>query len=309
MLFLWWRAWSSFPQQKPQELEQFGEESGSFEEQARVNLLEQTLQVKHQCQSTHLENPVDPPIYLICWISIYFESFLITLYDMKRSSFVNKLFLDSLLFVVSDVIVSICMCFIHFFKCILHQGEIWTAGKKTSCSTGRHETFHSRIPSTQIFHPLTIGCLPFYLRASKNRGTPKWIVYNRKTLWRWMIWGYHHFRKHPIACVFLIQIPWFSKVVDLSTGLTFKVCVFFRHWWQHFTRHLKKQMAGVGILCFGSSGSTRDGTQPRSLCRLGVGCGVLFVDFQKLVRKRYTTTIQDELLIARWFQIFFYVHP
>ena len=33
--------------------------------------------------------------------------------------------------------------------------------------------------------------------ASKNRGTPKWMVYNGHTLLKWMIWGYHYFRKHP----------------------------------------------------------------------------------------------------------------
>jgi len=33
--------------------------------------------------------------------------------------------------------------------------------------------------------------------VSKNRGTPKWMVYNGKTLLKWMIWGYHHFRKPP----------------------------------------------------------------------------------------------------------------
>ena len=36
--------------------------------------------------------------------------------------------------------------------------------------------------------------------VSKNRGTPKWMVYNGKpwkTLLKWMIWGYHYFWKHP----------------------------------------------------------------------------------------------------------------
>ena len=33
--------------------------------------------------------------------------------------------------------------------------------------------------------------------VSKNRGTPKWMVYNGKPLLKWMIWGYHYFRKHP----------------------------------------------------------------------------------------------------------------
>ena len=31
----------------------------------------------------------------------------------------------------------------------------------------------------------------------KIRGTPKWMVYSWKTLLKWMIWGYHYFRKHP----------------------------------------------------------------------------------------------------------------
>ncbi len=39
------------------------------------------------------------------------------------------------------------------------------------------------------------------LDVSKNRGTPKWMVYNWKTLLKWMIWGYHYFWKHPI-CLF-----------------------------------------------------------------------------------------------------------
>ena len=37
-----------------------------------------------------------------------------------------------------------------------------------------------------------------YMGVSKNRGTPKWMVYiNGKPYWIWMIWGYHYFRKHP----------------------------------------------------------------------------------------------------------------
>ena len=33
--------------------------------------------------------------------------------------------------------------------------------------------------------------------VSKNRGTPKMDGLNWKTLLKWMIWGYHHFRKPP----------------------------------------------------------------------------------------------------------------
>jgi len=33
--------------------------------------------------------------------------------------------------------------------------------------------------------------------VSKNIGTPKWMVEIMGTLLKWMIWGYHYFRKHP----------------------------------------------------------------------------------------------------------------
>ena len=32
----------------------------------------------------------------------------------------------------------------------------------------------------------------FHVDVSKNRGTPKWMVYNGKTLLKWMIWGFSH---------------------------------------------------------------------------------------------------------------------
>ena len=31
----------------------------------------------------------------------------------------------------------------------------------------------------------------------KNRDTPKWMIYNGKTLLKWVFWGYHHLRKDP----------------------------------------------------------------------------------------------------------------
>ena len=34
--------------------------------------------------------------------------------------------------------------------------------------------------------------------VSKNRGTPKWMVYNGTPLLKWMIWGYHYFLETPI---------------------------------------------------------------------------------------------------------------
>ena len=38
----------------------------------------------------------------------------------------------------------------------------------------------------------------FQLGVSKIRGTPKWMVYG-KPLLKWIIWGYHYFRKHPVG--------------------------------------------------------------------------------------------------------------
>ena len=38
---------------------------------------------------------------------------------------------------------------------------------------------------------------PLYMVASENGGTPKWMIYNGKPLFKWMIWGYHYFWKHP----------------------------------------------------------------------------------------------------------------
>ena len=47
-----------------------------------------------------------------------------------------------------------------------------------------------------------------HMGVSKNRGTPEWMIYNGnlKSLLNWMIWGYHHFRKHPYS-VFKQAIP------------------------------------------------------------------------------------------------------
>ena len=46
-----------------------------------------------------------------------------------------------------------------------------------------------------------------YLGVSENRGTPKWMVKRWKTLSKWMIWGYHYFRKHPSSWWFCTTEP------------------------------------------------------------------------------------------------------
>ena len=37
----------------------------------------------------------------------------------------------------------------------------------------------------------------FYVEVSYNGGTPKWMVYNGKSIYKWMIGGYPYFRKPP----------------------------------------------------------------------------------------------------------------
>ena len=41
-----------------------------------------------------------------------------------------------------------------------------------------------------------------YMDVSKNRGIPKWMDYNGKTLLKWMIWGYQYFWKHPYIYIY-----------------------------------------------------------------------------------------------------------
>ena len=43
----------------------------------------------------------------------------------------------------------------------------------------------------------------FQVGISKNSGTPKMDGLQWKTLLKWMIWGYHHLRKHPGETMFL----------------------------------------------------------------------------------------------------------
>ena len=52
-----------------------------------------------------------------------------------------------------------------------------------------------RVPfnSGQFSHPVSSR----HMGVSKNRGIPKMDGLKWKTLLKWMIWGYHYFRKHP----------------------------------------------------------------------------------------------------------------
>ena len=49
------------------------------------------------------------------------------------------------------------------------------------------------------------------LDVSKNKDTRKWMAYDGKPLLKWMIWGYHYFRKHPVLKMF-----WFTWISVLG---------------------------------------------------------------------------------------------
>ena len=55
--------------------------------------------------------------------------------------------------------------------------------------------------------------------VSKNRGTPKWMVYKGKTLLELMIWGYPYFWKHPIYSISPSPIPSFHKKDAIQPSL------------------------------------------------------------------------------------------
>ena len=70
-------------------------------------------------------------------------------------------------------------------------------------------------------------CLqPFVdMDVSKNRGTPKWMVYNGKPLLKWMIWRAHpYFRKHPHGTIGINGVSdsfeqFHSRMSDLRSAI------------------------------------------------------------------------------------------
>ena len=69
---------------------------------------------------------------------------------------------------------------------------------------------------------LRICCLPWRMGASKNRATPKWMVYNGKTQLKWMIWGENppFYRKHPKKKI--MPLRWWNASVRPSFTITSK---------------------------------------------------------------------------------------
>lgn len=108
---------------------------------------------------------------------------------MKPSSFARKFFSLHTLFFVSDVILLICMCFIHFFFNVFAPGRDLNSAQKTSCSTGR--CYWTCKPKRNMHlcrwnltagypGPLTMNqfSLPFYLRVFQypNCDFPKLLI-------------------------------------------------------------------------------------------------------------------------------------
>ena len=58
-----------------------------------------------------------------------------------------------------------------------------------------------------------------YMGVSKNRGTPKWMVYNGKPQFKWMIWWYPYFWKHPYIHINIITGPWCFGLRKRTFGL------------------------------------------------------------------------------------------
>ena len=83
-----------------------------------------------------------------------------------------------------------------FLHPVTHRLSL-VSGITISLTTSVHSTLMST-PKEMIWNSNL-----YHLGVSKNKGTPKWMVYNG-TLLRWMIWGYHYFWKHPFveACLF-----------------------------------------------------------------------------------------------------------
>ena len=76
----------------------------------------------------------------------------------------------------------------------------WTYSSQLSFFPSKSLLHHPKTASIAILYksiPLN------YMGVSKNRGTPNWMVYNGKPHLKWMIWGYHHLRKHPY-----LEKPW-----------------------------------------------------------------------------------------------------
>ena len=89
------------------------------------------------------------------------------------------------------------------FRCFLHG---WKEG---SLRFGWKARRHEDLRGTSIILIREKGrkdAQMLHMGVSKNRGTPKWMVYNGKPYSKWMIWVYHYFRKHPYT--WICERPW-----------------------------------------------------------------------------------------------------
>ena len=82
--------------------------------------------------------------------------------------------------------------------------------------------FSTFFPFSQRFAKKPDSFDLYHIGVSKNRGTPKWMVYNGKPSLTWMIWGEtHYFWKHPYVFFLFTPIMWLPRKNHLSTNRLF----------------------------------------------------------------------------------------
>ena len=105
--------------------------------------------------------------------------------------------------------------------------------------------------SVSIVRRVKFLCL-INMGVSKNRDTPKCMVYNGKPYWNGMIWGYPYFRKHPYFVQYSIlrcEIWWEMKREKIETlndislevvATIFEMLLAFGWWNMPYTSYNKK---------------------------------------------------------------------
>ena len=96
---------------------------------------------------------------------------------------------------------------IFLVQCIFTTFRDLFSDKKVERLAGDTDTYRLQYVISAWWMILLVSYIgvsfSMYLGVSKNRGIPKWMIDNGKTLWNWMIWGYLYVRKHPYYLAFL----------------------------------------------------------------------------------------------------------
>ena len=85
--------------------------------------------------------------------------------------------------------------------CLVNGGKNIYSTSPHGSTAGRIQIIHEKKGNRSSNHspPWGHGTQGWH---SKNRGTPKWMVkIMENPMNKWMIWGYHYFRKHPYKVI------------------------------------------------------------------------------------------------------------